>query len=77
MKIDFPGLLFPRRCPICHEIVEDPGELACDICRTRLHRVRTPCASVAENLWLLMSRSIAETAAGNSMNFTKVGSLCL
>ena len=42
MKIDFPGLLFPRRCPICHEIVEDPGELACDICRTRLHRVRTP-----------------------------------
>ena len=42
MKIDFPGLLFPRRCPVCHEIVEDPGELACDICRTRLHRVRTP-----------------------------------
>ena len=42
MKIDFPGLLFPRRCPVCHEIVEDPGELACDICKTRLLRVRAP-----------------------------------
>ena len=42
MKIDLPGLLFPRRCPICHEIVENPGELACDICKTRLQRVRAP-----------------------------------
>ena len=42
MKIDLPGLLFPRRCPICHEIVEEPGELACDICKTRVLRVRTP-----------------------------------
>ncbi len=42
MKIDLLGLLFPRRCPVCHEIVEDPGELACDICKTRLQRVRAP-----------------------------------
>ena len=41
-KIDLPGLLFPRRCPVCHDVVEDPGELACDICRTRLIRVRDP-----------------------------------
>ena len=41
-KFDLVGLLFPRRCPVCHEVVEDPGELACDICRTRLVRVRDP-----------------------------------
>ena len=41
-KFDPVGLLFPRRCPVCHEVVEDPGEFACDICRTRLVRVRDP-----------------------------------
>ena len=41
-KIDVPGILFPRRCPVCHEVVEDAGELACDICRTRLVHVRNP-----------------------------------
>ncbi|MCC8138728.1 MAG: double zinc ribbon domain-containing protein, partial [Lachnospiraceae bacterium] len=39
-RIDLPGLLFPRRCPVCHEVVEERGELACDICRTRLTYVR-------------------------------------
>lgn len=38
-KIDIWGYLFPRRCPICHEVVEDRGELACKICRTKLHYV--------------------------------------
>ncbi|MCD8197914.1 MAG: ComF family protein [Lachnospiraceae bacterium] len=39
-KPDWMGLVFPRRCPICHEVVEERGELACDICRTRLSYVR-------------------------------------
>ena len=42
MKIDVAGLLFPRRCPVCHEAVEEPEELACRICRTRLPYVREP-----------------------------------
>lgn len=42
MKFDWAGLLFPRRCPICHEVVEEPGGLACDICRTRLVYVKEP-----------------------------------
>ncbi|MBS6396818.1 MAG: ComF family protein [Clostridiales bacterium] len=42
MGFDLIGLLFPRRCPVCHEIVEEPGELACGICRTRLSYVREP-----------------------------------
>lgn len=42
MKTDLWGILFPRRCPICHEVVEDTGELACRVCRTRLPYVREP-----------------------------------
>lgn len=42
MRVDAIGLLFPRRCPVCHDVVEEPGELVCDICRTRLVRVRAP-----------------------------------
>lgn len=42
MKIDMAGLLFPRRCPVCHEAVEERGGLACKICRTRLPYVREP-----------------------------------
>lgn len=42
MKTDIAGLLFPRRCPVCHDAVEESGELACKICRTRLPYVREP-----------------------------------
>lgn len=41
-KPDLWGILFPRRCPVCHEIVEEKGELACDICRLQLPYVREP-----------------------------------
>lgn len=39
---DVTGLLFPRRCPVCQEAVEDRGEQICGICRTRLSYIRTP-----------------------------------
>lgn len=42
MKFDLAGLLFPRRCPVCHEAVEERGALICAICRTRLPAVREP-----------------------------------
>ena len=41
-KFDPVGFLFPKRCPVCHEVVEEKGELVCDICRTRLPYVREP-----------------------------------
>ena len=34
------GLLFPRRCPVCQEAVEEKGARICDICRTRLPYIR-------------------------------------
>ena len=44
-KIDPLGLLFPRRCPVCHEIVEETGGLVCEICRLKLPYIREPsCA---------------------------------
>ncbi len=42
MKIDIWNPLFPRRCPVCQEVVEDRGEQACRICRLRLPYVREP-----------------------------------
>lgn len=42
MKFDLAGLLFPRRCPVCHEAVEERGALVCGICRTKLSYVRGP-----------------------------------
>ncbi len=36
------GLLFPRRCPVCQEAVEEKGARICDICRTRLPYIRGP-----------------------------------
>lgn len=39
---DPAGLLFPRRCPVCQEAVEEKGERICDICRTRLPYIRGP-----------------------------------
>lgn len=39
-KFDVLGVLFPRRCPICHDVVEERGELACKICRVKLPYVR-------------------------------------
>ena len=36
------GLLYPKRCPVCHDVVEDKGELVCRICRTKLPLVRQP-----------------------------------
>lgn len=42
MRFDITGLLFPRRCPVCHEVVEEPGKLVCSICSTRLPYVKEP-----------------------------------
>lgn len=52
-KFDIWGILFPRRCPICHEVVEDRGELACKICRTKLSYVgKVTCLKCGKPLLL-------------------------
>ncbi|HOO27358.1 MAG TPA: ComF family protein [Lachnospiraceae bacterium] len=35
-------LLFPPRCPVCHEIVLPKGEKVCPKCRSRLYYVKEP-----------------------------------
>lgn len=37
---DIAGLLYPRRCPVCQEAVEERGGLVCGICRTKLSYIR-------------------------------------
>lgn len=34
--------LFPRRCPVCHDIVLPKGELICPGCVSRLHFIKAP-----------------------------------
>ncbi len=36
------GWLYPRRCPVCRQIVLPRGELACPDCRRRLKYIRQP-----------------------------------
>lgn len=35
-------LIFPRRCPICHEIVTPAGDLTCPSCLKKIHFIRSP-----------------------------------
>lgn len=35
-------VVFPRRCPVCHDIVRDKGKSVCDICRIKLIEVKDP-----------------------------------
>ncbi len=44
-KKDFPdlaGLLFPRRCPVCQEVVEERNGRVCRICRIKLPYISGP-----------------------------------
>lgn len=34
--------LYPRRCPICHEIVTPAGGLICSFCLAKIHIIRNP-----------------------------------
>jgi len=35
-------LVYPRRCPVCHDIVEPKGETICLACRKKLHPIQEP-----------------------------------
>jgi ComF family protein len=39
---DFLDLLFPRRCPICHEIVKEEGRLICWECKKEVEYLSEP-----------------------------------
>lgn len=36
------GMLYPRRCPLCHQILTESGELAHRVCRERSPVIREP-----------------------------------
>lgn len=38
----FLDILYPRRCPVCHEIVKKRGELICPSCRREVQPLREP-----------------------------------
>ena len=65
MKADLIGLLFPRRCPVCHDVVEDRGERICRICRLRLPYVREPsCRKCGKPLYAEEKEYCRDCASG-------------
>ncbi len=65
MKADLIGLLFPRRCPVCHDVVEDRGERVCKICRLKLPYVREPsCRKCGKPLYAEEKEYCRDCAAG-------------
>lgn len=68
-KRDIKGLLFPRRCPVCHEVVEESGELACGICRTRLPYIREPSCRKCGKPLLLEEREYCADCGRKTHHF--------
>lgn len=76
------SLLFPRRCPVCHEIVTPVGELVCEKCRDKIAWIREPVcrccgkeiSSWEEEICYDCSRYHRPVAGGVSlMNYDAVG----
>lgn len=38
----FLNILYPRRCPLCHEILKDQDSVICEKCRDTLHPIEEP-----------------------------------
>mgnify|MGYP002509640657 CR=1 FL=1 len=43
LKDKILDLLFPRRCAVCDEIVDRPGEAVCSGCRSKIVYIKEPC----------------------------------
>lgn len=63
------GILFPRRCPVCGEIVEPAGRLICPSCLKRLSFVRSPvCKRCGKEIANAAAEYCAD-CAGRSRSF--------
>ncbi|WP_373214345.1 double zinc ribbon domain-containing protein [Ruminococcus sp. 5_1_39BFAA] len=38
----FPDILYPRRCPLCHQILKDPSRLICPACAKEIRPISEP-----------------------------------
>ena len=53
------SVLFPRRCPVCEEIVSPRGALICPDCERKLHFLTEPTCESCKRHRFLFKRSIA------------------
>lgn len=42
-RIDLLRVLYPRRCPVCHEVATPAGSWVCDTCTGKLPYIKEPC----------------------------------
>ncbi|MDD6212244.1 MAG: ComF family protein [Clostridiales bacterium] len=76
------SLLFPRRCPVCQEIVEPVGEKICPSCRKKISFICEPCCQKCgkpilkeEDEWCYDCQQHVRTfdCGVSLMNYDKIG----
>lgn len=61
--------LFPRRCPVCHDIVDEMGELICEKCKGKLIYVKEPYCMKCGKPLSTSEKEYCIQCEGNERNF--------
>lgn len=69
------NLLYPRRCPICDDIVIPKGNLVCDSCKDILTPLREPLCYKCGRQILSSDREYCDTCLNYNFSFDKAFSL--
>ena len=75
MSVKLLNLLYPRRCPVCDDIVIPKGGLVCDSCKDILMPLQEPLCYKCGRQIVSASREYCDTCAGYNFNFDKAFSL--
>lgn len=75
MSVKLLNLLYPRRCPVCDDIVIPKGGLVCDSCKDILIPLQEPLCYKCGRQIVSASREYCDTCAGYNFNFDKAFSL--
>lgn len=62
-------LIFPRRCPVCEDIVEPKGELICPECEEKLHFISEPVCRICGREILSDEEELCENCKRHRFSF--------
>ncbi len=69
------NLLYPRRCPVCDDIVVPKGKLVCDSCKNILNPLQEPLCYKCGRQIISTSSEYCDTCMNYRFNFDKAFSL--
>ena len=75
MLIKLLNLLYPRRCPVCDDIVIPKGKLVCGSCKNILNTLQEPLCYKCGRQILSSSSEYCDTCMSYNFNFDKAFSL--